>query len=136
MLQSLTIAHVGKHLHSALEAVGAFPTVQKKYNEPAQKLDVGIFSVPPPSGTHVLVATLQVIDDDTVIIAFEGRTYQYRARLYLAGIPLVTDTNTRLLPEGKGDISDPTNRDYIVKVFEEHVFRKLAVCLRVTGESR
>ena len=51
-----------------------------------------------------------------------------------AGIPLVTDTNTRLLPEGKGDISDPANRCYIVKVFGEHVFKKLAVCLRLTGE--
>ena len=115
-------------------AVDQFPTVKAKCHEPQKDLPLSPFTVMPPTGNHVLVAVLQVVDDETVVIAFEGRTYGYRARLDAAGIPLVPDSNLRVLAVGKRDVTEPENRAFIENVFEASVFRKLAVCLRLTGE--
>ena len=113
------------------DIVKDFNQVKKECKPESSVLPRSIFSVPPPAGTHLCVATLEAANDEKTGIAWEGRTYAYRQRFDLAGV--TRNDNMRILAVGNRDMSIEANRDKGISIFEEEVKRQAATSLRITG---
>ena len=75
---------------------------------------------------------VEIIDEDTAIFAWDGRTYGFRSRFEQAGIPRV-DANLRVLPEGMRGFTVDANRQRILDIFGNLVLRDLVCCVRLTS---
>ena len=133
-MQTLRV-HVRPHLGvtvGALEAV--YTRIPATLHDPAADLPMHVFSVAPPTGFNALKVEVEVVDGDSVVLAWEGRTYVYRQRFQVAGIPLVPEFNVRVLPQERRDVSDPANLDFVQDVFGNAVLRNAVSCITWTGE--
>jgi len=100
----------------------------------AQSADLpcSVFSVAPPTGVLRLEVEIEVVDDATVVVGFDGRTWGYRERLNMAGVPRVED-NLRVVPDEHRNVSVEASSDFILSLFRGRVFRELVCTLTWTG---
>ena len=96
--------------------------------------DASPFCVQPPYGVQNLSCDLQVISDNDLLAAWDGKTYGYRVRFEAVGIPRAAGSeakNLRLLPQDRRDVSKPSNVDFLLEVFGGAVLRDAVVCVRL-----
>jgi hypothetical protein len=111
-----------------------FDRITATLHDQSPDLPCSVFSVAPPTGALRLEVEIEVVGDDTVVVAFDGRTWHYRERLNMAGLPRVED-NLRILPEDHKDVSVQATTDFILSLFRDTVFRELVCSLEWTGEA-
>ena len=99
---------------------------------PALVLPLSLWSTNPPGSSRALMVEVEIIDEDTAIFAWDGRTYGFRSRFEQVGIPRV-DANLRVLPEGMRSFTVDANRQRILDIFGNLVLRDLVCCVRLTG---
>lgn len=99
---------------------------------PALVLPLSLWSTNPPGGSRALMVEIEIVDETHAIVAFDGRTYVFRARFDQALIPRVQG-DLRLLPEELRDFAVVENRERILQIFGKLVLRDLVCCVRVTG---
>jgi hypothetical protein len=78
-----------------------------------------------------VVMEVEVIDENHLIAAWSGKTYEFRARLNALGVPLAE--TIRILPVERRDMSDPDNVAYLLSICEQGAFRQHVCNLRVLG---
>jgi topoisomerase IA-like protein len=81
-----------------------------------------------------LIADLEVVDDNNVIVAWSGRTYSFRARFDLLDIPL--QDSMRILNEDQRNVGEARTAELIESTFGEAVLRDAVVNVRMDGEPR
>ncbi|CAK0799479.1 unnamed protein product [Prorocentrum cordatum] len=77
---------------------------------------LSILQAPPPFSNRIVMASVDIVDANTVVLAWDGRTYPFREKFDVAGLPRVAD-NLRVLPEDMTDMSNPTNYAFALNVF-------------------
>ena len=82
---------------------------------------------------RALLVEIEILNENSAIFAWDGRTYAFRARFEQALIPRVQD-NLRVLPEDRRDFTEKDNIDLVLAIFGNLVLRDLVCCVRVTGE--
>ena len=95
--------------------------------------DIKLWETNPPGSSRAMMVEIEVLDQDQAIVAWDGRTYGYRARFEEAQIPRVQD-NLRVLPEHMRDFTQAENRETVLGIFGNAVLRDLVCNVRVTGE--
>ena len=75
---------------------------------------------------------IEIVDNNTAISAWDGRTYGFRGRFEEALIPRRQD-NMRLLPKGMRNFDVVENSERIGNSFGNLVLRDSVCCVRVTG---
>jgi hypothetical protein len=127
--------HVHPHINiDVADTVNAFERVQKTCHAPAGRLPLSVFGVSPPSGHRVLLADVEVVDDDHVIVAWSGRTYSFRTRFDMLEIPL--QDGMRILNEDQRNVGSARTVELIERVFGDGVLRDAVVNVRIDGEPR
>ena len=132
---ALRTVEVNLHPHTGVVLAGAETLFQQftcTLHDAAAVLPRSVFVVAPPGNVRAILVELEVVDDHTVIVAWDGKTYDFRARLNAAGIPR-TEDNLRILQQERRDVAVEENQQFLFSVFEEAVFRSHVCHLTVTG---
>ena len=115
--------------------VEAFPRVRACVATPSRALAKSIWIAKPPSGNTVVVCDVQVESGESAILAWHGRTWEFRSEFNDVGIPLCEEAKRfRLLPEANRLLSLPENVDFVNGIFGAHVLKDAFVNLRISDE--
>ena len=101
---------------------------------PKLVLPLSLWDTNPPGSNRALIVEIEIVSKDTAIVAWDGRTYGYRARFDQALIPRIQD-NLRVLPENMRDLTVDATREHVLNIFGNLVLRDLVCCVRVTGQA-
>ena len=99
---------------------------------PTWDLPLSFWDTNPSGSSRALMVEIKIVDEDTAIFAWDGRTFAYRARFEQALILRVED-NLRVLPEDMRDFTVPANCENVLGIFGSLVLRDLVCCVRVAG---
>ena len=124
--------HIGINVEAT---VSNFQRIQKQCLPSARELPINPFSTKMPTGNNFMVATVEVIDKNNAIVAWDGRTYPYRERFDVSEISRQENTNLRILNETQRDLRDEENYARVVQAFGDTVLRNVFINLRVIGEN-
>ena len=92
--------------------VAAFPRMKVCVASPNATLPKSIWVAKPPTGNTTIMCDVHVESNDSAIIAWHGRTYEFRTAFNVMGIPLAEESNRfRLLPEEYRLLSQPGDVD-------------------------
>ena len=79
---------------------------------------------------------VHVESNDSAIIAWHGRTYEFRAAFNVMGIPLAEESNRFcLLPEEYKLLCQQENVEFVNGIFGANVLKDAFVNLRITDEA-
>ena len=123
------------HPHQGIDLTGLDTEITRlsvTVAPPALVLPSGLWDTNPPGSSRALMVEIEIVDADTAIFAWDGRTYAYRARFEQVLIPRLVD-NLRVLPVHMRDFTEPVNGERIMDIFGNLVLRDLVCCVRVTG---
>ena len=128
------LVDIRPHTDVVIPSVAAdYHRIAATLHDPTAPLPCSIFSVAPPVGNLRLEVEIDVISNNEVAVGFDGRTWFYRERLNMAGLPRI-EANLRLLPSDRRDMAQETNRNFLMGVFRGDVFRGLVCNLTWAGE--
>ena len=121
------------HLHTGIDAVAfsalsSSPGMKVAVEGPKTELPLNPFGVAPPTGQHVLVAEVAVQDENNVIVAWEGRTYQFKQRLAAMGIEYHDDV--RITGLDQRDMRTDGNIELVCGIFT-NVFHNMTCNVRL-----
>ena len=123
--------HIGVNVTAAVENV---QRIQKTFAQTSREWPLNLFATKMPTGIRFLVASIEVVDDEHAIVAWEGRTYPYRQRFDQQEISREEDTDLRILSESQRDLSIGSNYNRALDSFGNGVLRNLIVNLRMVGD--
>ena len=123
------------HPHQGIDLTGLDTDITRlsvTVAPPALVLPSSLWDTNPPGSSRALMVEIEIVDADTALFAWDGRTYAYRARFEQVLIPRLVD-NLRVLPVHMRDFTEPVNGERIMDIFGNLVLRDLVCCVRVTG---
>ena len=109
-------------------------SMRLRVEPPKLVLPQGLWETNPPGSNRALLVEIEILNENSAIFAWDGRTYAFRARFEQALIPRVQD-NLRVLPEDRRDFTEKDNIDLVLAIFGNLVLRDLVCCVRVTGDA-
>ena len=124
------------HPHVGVDLAGTaahFDSFDCHLQPASRQLPLSIFQVAPPGSVRALLVEVEVLDDSSVVIAWTGKTFDYRQRFNTAGVPRCENGDMRLLQESRRDVGQPDNVAFILSIFEGAVFRSHVCAVKVTG---
>ena len=107
--------------------------IRVRVETPKLVLPQSLWDTNPPGSNRALMVEIEILNENSAIFGWDGRTYVFRARFEQALVPRVQD-NLRVLPEDRRDFNEKDNIDLVLAIFGNLVLRDLVCCVRVTGE--
>eukprot|EP00972_Heterocapsa_arctica_P002980 439181-Heterocapsa_arctica.AAC.1 len=87
----------------------------------------------PPAGRRFILTTVDILDKDRAIVAWQGRTWQYRERFNLLAISCEDDV--RFLADGvQRDMTSDENRRWVLDIFGHSVLKDAVTYVTIKNE--
>ena len=108
-------------------------TIQTSVNKCQKILPQSVFSFWPPWGNRFYKSQIEVLDESTVIVGFEGKTYDIRRRFEDMDYDR-PDGNLRVLKSEYRDVSQPGNVQHILDTYGDAVLKGSVCAVEIVNE--
>ena len=108
--------------------------VKTVLHEPSHSWPFTPFNSPFPGTKQYIKVTIEVVDNDHVVVAWEGLTYYYRERFNKHSVPLMPGTSMRILPDHRRDVSESENMNFVKEIFTTKVLNSLVFSFDIEKE--
>ena len=104
---------------------------------PAKHLPVSPFQCKPVKDNRFVILHVNFKSEEELLIAFDGRTYNYRSKFEAAGVPRAEGSecaNLRLFPKDKQNMSVAGNKQHLFDVLGNSVLQGVVMVMKIQGD--
>ena len=104
---------------------------------PAKHLPVSPFQCKPVRDNRFVILHVNFKSEEELLIAFDGRSYNYRSKFEAACVPRADGpdcANLRLFPEDKQNMSVAANKQLLFDVLGDSVLQGVIMVMKIQGD--